>query len=88
MAFTSTVTGEMPFGGKRITYGAFNDADSAGTGDIDTGLVAVDNLYLTPYGNSTDTNSATVSEVFPISTGSVTIFCDAGTSGYWRAIGI
>uniref|UniRef100_A0A6M3LH34 Uncharacterized protein n=1 Tax=viral metagenome TaxID=1070528 RepID=A0A6M3LH34_9ZZZZ len=87
--FSSTVLGEMPFGGKRITYGTFDDSSSsAGTGDIDTGLIQVESIFLTPYGNATDTNAATVAEVFPIETGDVTIFCDAGTAGYWRAIGI
>ena len=91
MASSSLVIGEMPIGNKRITYGSFTNTGSEQTCEVITGLIEVENFEITPKGSSVLTNACTVYETFPLlsSTGevSVTIICDAGVDGYWRAIG-
>ena len=91
MAITSTVLIELPHGGRRITMGSFTNGGADTSGDISTGLNVVESFSITPYSASAVlTNSCVVNETFPLNaTGeqSVTIKCDSGVSGYWRAIG-
>ena len=87
----SSVINELPHGGRRITYGSFTNGGSDTGGEISTGLNIVESFSITPYSaTAVDANACVVNETFPLNgTGeqSVTIKCDSGISGYWRAIG-
>jgi hypothetical protein len=87
----SSVINELPHGGRRMTYGSFTNGGTDVGGEISTGLYIVESFSITPYSASAVlTNCCTVNETFPLNGSgeqSVTIKCDSGVSGYWRAIG-
>ena len=91
MAQSNEVLGEMPIGGRRITYGSWDNTSTETSAEIVTGLLVVEDFKVCPKGSGTLANSVVVNETFPLhsSTGevSVTLAMDAGADGYWRAIG-
>ena len=85
MAFTTTTSSNTVFGNKRIVFGTF--ASDSGTlgGDVVTGLSAVD-FFTTAIG-SVPTVPVQVNEVFPLTSGTVTIATGPNDTGFWMAIG-
>lgn len=87
MAFSHTRQ-EVHAGNKRIVFGTYNAASTTG-GDIETGLMSVDSICLTPSGAAV-TNAAVYNETLPLSNagGKVTIVCGSSEVGSFIAIGI
>ena len=85
--FTSTILGRSIIGNKCLTWGTYNDANSAGGGDVDTGLHECEMVKLQVGGASVGTNAPAVNETLPVAGSAVTIVCDAAQTGYWMAVG-
>jgi hypothetical protein len=80
-----TVTPER-LGRKKMTYGTFNCASVTG-GDIDTGLLVVENFQITENGTAVTANAPVVNESFPTDGSAITIVTDSGAKGTWVAFG-
>ena len=90
MAITSSIFAELPHGGRRITMGSFTNGGTDTSGDIGTGLFVVENFTITGNSGTALTNACTTYDTLPLQANgpvSVTINCDSGVSGYWKAIG-
>ena len=86
MAFASKIVSEMRSGGKRMTSGSWTSNSTSG-GDIETGLVVVENIVLTPNKSSVTSTPLVVNETFPLDKGQVTIVTASSVDGVWEAIG-
>lgn len=89
MAFTSTVTGNVPntIGSKRSTWGTYTSDGGSEGGNINTGLSICEFITLTPNSATVETNAPAVNETLPVDGSAVTIATDANESGYWFAFG-
>jgi hypothetical protein len=87
MAFASAITGQTYFGNKKIVFGTYTNAGGDTGGDIVTGLINCEGLFLQPKGAAVIANAAVVNETFPVAGGSITIVNTADEDGTWMAIG-
>jgi len=87
MVFSSSILKKYVFGNRRIHVGSWNSALVTG-GDIGTGLKRVEILIPFFKGSAVEADNVVVNETFPLASGSVTIVCSSGDTGYWFAIGL
>jgi hypothetical protein len=86
MAFASTITknGMMP-GTGRVTFGTWTTDTT--TGDIDTGLLVCEAIFLQTTGGTASASQATVNKTLPCAGNAVTIVGTSAIPGNWMAIG-
>ena len=86
MAFTSAITKRAKMiGTGSINFGTWT-TDTTG-GDIDTGLLNVDAIFLQTSGSAVSADQSAVNETLPCDGSAVTIVCTSGADGTWMAIG-
>ena len=87
MAFTSTITGSIPVGNKRMEWGTFaSDSGSTG-GDIATGLRICEQMFLQHTASAVVADAPSVNETLPVAGSAVTVVSTANADGYWLAFG-
>jgi hypothetical protein len=85
--WTSTLIGRSVWGNKAVTFGTYQDLNSDGGGDINTGLNQCEKILLQPFGGAVTGNASAINETLPVAGSAVTIVCDAAQTGTWFAIG-
>lgn len=88
MAFTATTSSITVFGNKRIVIGSYTNTSGSSGGDVETGLLSVDFVSLTPNAAAiAPTTSVAVNETLPLSGGTVTVVTGVDESGYFMVVG-
>lgn len=87
MAFTSAITDQGVMGNKKFSMGTYTSASSSTGGDIDTGLIKCESMFLQPGGSAVKASAPVVNETLPVAGSAVTIVTVADEVGTWIAYG-
>lgn len=88
MAFAYTVDEIKEYmGTKKVASGTFTNTGGSTGGDIATGLLEVDDIYLQHTGSAVVASAPVVNETLPNGPGDITIVTVADTAGTWKAFG-
>ena len=88
IAFASTSDKRGVMGDERYAEGTYTSDSGSTGGDIDTGLVTVNTMFLQPKGSSVAGNAPVINETLPGADGSaITVVTDSNEVGNWHAFG-
>jgi hypothetical protein len=86
MALTSKIISELKAGGKKMVIGSWTSNSTTG-GDIETGLMVIENVVLVPNKSSVASTQTVLNETLPLNGSKFTIITPSSVDGYWEAIG-
>jgi len=87
MTFQSSITTQIDLGNKRAVIGTFTNGSGDTGGDIATGLITCEQIFLQYTGASAIADSPTLNETLPCPGNAVTIITTDNADGIWLAIG-
>jgi hypothetical protein len=87
MAFSSAIIGTSVMGNKKVTWGTFTDGSGDTGGNIDTGLISCESMFLQSGGTAVIASAPVINETLPVAGGAVTIVTADGEDGTWLAFG-
>ena len=87
MAFASTVIEQGVMGDKKYSRGTYTNGAGDTGGDIDTGLIGCEELFLQPTGDTVIASVSVVNETLSVLGSAVTVVNTASEDGNWFALG-